>query len=44
VKSQVVHALRVDASYVVTTALYGGVYVALLLTGAVIVFSRRDFK
>jgi ABC-type transport system involved in multi-copper enzyme maturation permease subunit len=44
VKSQVVHALPVGASYVATTALYGGVYVALLLTAAVIVFSRRDFK
>jgi hypothetical protein len=44
VKSQVVHALPVQASYVATTALYGWVYVALLLTAAVIVFSRRDFK
>jgi hypothetical protein len=27
----------------VTTA-YGATYIALLLTGAVVVFSRRDFK
>jgi hypothetical protein len=26
------------------TAAYGAVYIALLLTGAVVVFSRRDFK
>jgi len=44
VKTQVVHGLPVPASYVVTTALYGVTYIALLLTGAVIIFSRRDFK
>ena len=44
VKSQVVHALPVEASYVATTAAYGAVYVSLLLTAAVMVFSRRDFK
>jgi ABC-type transport system involved in multi-copper enzyme maturation permease subunit len=44
VKSQVVHALPVPASYVATTALYGAAYVALLLTAAVLIFSRRDFK
>lgn len=44
IKSQVVHALPVKASYVATTAVYGAVYVSLLLTAAVMVFSRRDFK
>jgi len=44
VKTQVVHALPVPASYVATTAAYGGVYIALLLTAAVVIFSRRDFK
>jgi ABC-type transport system involved in multi-copper enzyme maturation permease subunit len=44
VKAQVVHALPVPASYVATTALYGVVYIALLLTGAVTIFARRDFK
>jgi ABC-type transport system involved in multi-copper enzyme maturation permease subunit len=44
VKAQVVHALPVPISYVATTAAYAVVYIALLLTGAVVVFSRRDFK
>jgi ABC-type transport system involved in multi-copper enzyme maturation permease subunit len=44
VKYQVVHALPVPASYLVSTALYGAVYIALLITAAVTVFSRRDFK
>jgi len=44
IKAQVVHALPVEAPYVATTAVYGAVYIAFLLTGAVAVFSRRDFK
>ena len=44
IKTQVVHALPVPAAYVITTALYGLLYIALLLTGAVVIFSRRDFK
>jgi ABC-type transport system involved in multi-copper enzyme maturation permease subunit len=44
IKTQVVHALPVDDAYVMTTALYGLVYITLLLTGAVVIFSRRDFK
>ena len=44
IKTQVVHALPVPDSYVLTTTLYGLVYITLLLTGAVVVFSRRDFK
>jgi ABC-type transport system involved in multi-copper enzyme maturation permease subunit len=44
VKTQVVHALPVPAAYVATTTAYGAVYIALLLTGAVAIFSRRDFK
>jgi ABC-type transport system involved in multi-copper enzyme maturation permease subunit len=44
IKSQVVYALPVPAAYVATTALYGVVYIGLLLTGAVVIFSRRDFK
>ena len=44
VKTQVVHALPVTSSYVATTAVYGAVYVSVLLTAAVMVFSRRDFK
>ena len=44
IKMQVVHALPVPGSYVATTAVYGLVYIALLLAAAVAVFSRRDFK
>jgi Cu-processing system permease protein len=44
IKTQVVYALPLQAGYVVTTAAYGAVYIGLLLTAAVIVFSRRDFK
>ncbi len=44
VKHQVVHALPVPAAYLVTTAAYGAVYIALLLVAAVAVFARRDFK
>ncbi len=44
VKAQVVHALPVPGMYVATTAAYAAVYIALLLTGAVVVFRRRDFK
>jgi Cu-processing system permease protein len=44
IKTQVVHALPVPGSYIVTTAAYGAVYIALLLTAAILVFSRRDFK
>jgi ABC-type transport system involved in multi-copper enzyme maturation permease subunit len=44
VKYQVVHALPVPLSYLASTALYGAVYITLLLVAAVAVFSRRDFK
>ncbi|MBM3817397.1 MAG: ABC transporter permease [Acidimicrobiia bacterium] len=44
VKAQVVHALPVPPAYVLTTAVYGVVYIALLLTASVLVFDRRDFK
>ncbi len=44
VKAQVVHGLAVPWSYVGVTALYGTVYIALLLVGAAVVFSKRDFK
>jgi len=44
VKAQVVHALPVPAGYVALTLLYGAAYVAVLLTMAVMIFSRRDFK
>ena len=44
IKQQVVHAQPVPARYLASTALYGAVYIALLLVAAVAVFSRRDFK
>jgi ABC-type transport system involved in multi-copper enzyme maturation permease subunit len=44
VKAQVVHAVPVPAGYLAVTIGYAAVYIAVLLTGAVLVFSRRDFK
>ena len=44
IKTQVVYALPVPWSYVVATAAYALVYIALLLAAAVVIFSRRDFK
>jgi ABC-type transport system involved in multi-copper enzyme maturation permease subunit len=44
IKAQVVHAVPVPASYVALTLMYGAAYIGVLLTIAVIVFSRRDFK
>ena len=44
VKTQVVHAMPVPAGYIALTLLYGAAYIAVLLTMAVMIFSRRDFK
>jgi ABC-type transport system involved in multi-copper enzyme maturation permease subunit len=44
VKAQVVYGQPVGASYVLLTAVYGIVYLTLVLVGAVAIFSRRDFK
>ncbi|HEY5619032.1 MAG TPA: ABC transporter permease [Vicinamibacterales bacterium] len=44
VKTQAVQALPIPWSYMAVTMLYGLVYIALLLTAAVVIFSRRDFK
>ncbi len=44
VKSQVVHAVPVPAGYIVLAALYAALYIAMLLSIAMYVFSRRDFK
>lgn len=44
IKAQVVHGLPVAWSYVATTIGYGVVYIALLLTGASLIFQRREFK
>ena len=42
--SQVVHGQPIPAGYVALTAGYAALYTAMLLTLAVLVFSRRDFK
>ena len=44
VKAAVVHGQPVSAMYVALTAGYGLLYAGAMITLAVIVFSRRDFK
>jgi len=44
VKAQVVHSLPVEAGFMVLAVAYGLTYIAVLLIGAVTIFSRRDFK
>jgi len=44
VKSQVVHGQPVPMGYMALTAAYAAFYTAMLLTMAVLIFSRRDFK
>ncbi|MGE0447504.1 MAG: ABC transporter permease [Vicinamibacterales bacterium] len=44
VKMQVVHGLEVPWTYIATTLLYGVVYTAFVLTGAVLIFQRREFR
>ena len=44
IKSEVAHGIHVSASHVVYTLAYAGLYIGVLLTASVIVFSRRDFK
>jgi len=44
VKAEVVHGLTVAWRHVGLTLLYGAVYAAILLTAAIAIFRRRDFK
>jgi len=44
VSAQVVHGLPVSAGYMAVTIAYGFVYIAMLLIGGAVIFSRRDFK
>jgi hypothetical protein len=44
VKSDVVHGHSVAVGFVLTTLAYAAVYIATLLVGSVVVFSRREFK
>jgi ABC-type transport system involved in multi-copper enzyme maturation permease subunit len=44
VKGQVVHGRPVEAGFMMLAVAYGITYIAVLLIGAVTIFSRRDFK
>jgi ABC-type transport system involved in multi-copper enzyme maturation permease subunit len=44
VKNQVVHALAVPLGYMAATIAYAAAYIGVLLSMAVLIFSRRDFK
>ena len=44
VKLQAVHAQPIPLGYLALTSLYGMTYVAFVLLGGVIIFSKRDFK
>jgi len=44
VKLAVVHGIAVPGSYVAATAGYAALYIGALLCGAIVIFSRRDFK
>jgi ABC-type transport system involved in multi-copper enzyme maturation permease subunit len=44
IKLAVVHGIPVSGAYLASTAAYGALYIAALLFGAVVIFSRRDFK
>ena len=44
IKTQVVHGLPVAPGYIWSTAAYGALYIAALLTASIAIFSRRDFK
>jgi Cu-processing system permease protein len=44
VKLAVVHGIPVSGAYLASTVAYAALYVAALLFGAVLIFSRRDFK
>jgi ABC-type transport system involved in multi-copper enzyme maturation permease subunit len=44
IKLAVVHGIPVSGAYMASTAVYAALYVAALLCGAVMIFSRRDFK
>ena len=44
VKLAVVHGIPVTGSYVLATAAYAAAYIAALVFGAIVIFSKRDFK
>jgi ABC-type transport system involved in multi-copper enzyme maturation permease subunit len=44
IKSEVVHGIPVAASHVAYTLAYAALYIGILLTASITIFSRRDFK
>jgi len=44
VKLAVVHGIPVSGAYVASAVAYAALYIAALLFGAMVIFSRRDFK
>jgi ABC-type transport system involved in multi-copper enzyme maturation permease subunit len=44
VKLAVVHGIPVSGAYMASTTAYAALYIAALLFGAMVIFSRRDFK
>jgi ABC-type transport system involved in multi-copper enzyme maturation permease subunit len=44
VKAEVVHGLAVDGRHVLLTMAYAALYAGVLLTAAIAIFRRRDFK
>ncbi|MGE3959385.1 MAG: ABC transporter permease [Vicinamibacterales bacterium] len=44
VRAQVVHGVPVPAPYIVLSAAYALLYIAAMIGGAALIFSRRDFK
>ena len=44
VKLAVVHGIPVSGAYLASTVVYAALYVAALLFGAMVIFSKRDFK
>ena len=44
IRAEVVHGVAVPGSQILLTLAYAVVYIAILLTGAIAIFRRRDFK
>jgi ABC-type transport system involved in multi-copper enzyme maturation permease subunit len=44
IKATIVHGLPLPVGFVLSTLVYGAIYIAALLAGGVALFSRREFK
>ncbi len=44
IKNEVVHAVPVPAGYLLLNTAYAVVYIAMLVSAATFIFTRRDFK